>query len=94
VLSIKVGSETLDKIWAVGGESRKIPVKRLRNWEALLYPGEPAIPSASPVQSIELAMHTRSLAYLPDGEFGILMWFLVASMAAGFAMKDFFGVTL
>ncbi len=94
VLSINVGSETLDKIWAVGGEARKIPVKRLRNWEALLYPGEPAIPSASPVQSIELATHTRSLAYLPDGEFGILMWFLVASMAAGFATKDFFGVTL
>jgi len=94
VLKIKVGNETLEKVWAVGGESRKVPVRSLRGWEALLYPADPVIPSTSPVQSIELAMHTRSLAYLPDGEFGILMWFLVASMAAGFAMKDFFGVTL
>ena len=54
-LSIQVGNETLEKTWAVGGDPRKIPVKRLRSWEALLYPGEPAIPSSSPVQSIELA---------------------------------------
>lgn len=94
VLTITVAGETLLKGWAVGGESRKVPVMRLRNWEALLYPGEPAIPASSPVQSIELAIHTRPLAYLPDGEFGILMWFFVVSMAAGFALKDFFGVTL
>jgi hypothetical protein len=94
VLTLEVGDEVLEKTWAVGGENRKIPVKRLRSWEALLYPGEAAIPASSPVQSIELAMHTRSLSYLPDGEFGILMWFLVVSMVAGFALKDFFGVTL
>jgi hypothetical protein len=94
VMQIKAGNETLEKTWAVGGEARKIPVKRLRSWEAFLYPGEPPIPSSSPVQSIELAAHTRSLDYLPDGEFGILMWFFVVSMAAGFALKDFFGVTL
>ena len=94
MLTIQVAGETLLKGWAVGGESRKVPVMRLRNWEALLYPGEPAIPASSPVQSIELAVHTRPLDYLPDGEFGILMWFFVVSMAAGFALKDLFGVTL
>ena len=94
VLTITVGNETLEKIWAVGGEARKIPVKRLRSWEALLYPGEPAIPSSSPVQSIELDTHTRPLDYMPDGEFGILIWFFVVSLAAGFALKDLFGVTL
>ncbi len=94
VLTIQVGDETLKKTWAVGGEARKIPVKRFRSWEALLYPGEPAIPRTSPVQSIELAMHTRPLAYMPDGEFGILVSFFVISMAAGFALKDLFGVTL
>jgi hypothetical protein len=41
-----------------------------------------------------MPMHTRALAYLPDGEFGILMWFFVVSLAAGFALKDLFGVTL
>jgi hypothetical protein len=94
VLKIRVGDETLEKTWAVGGDERKIPVKRLRGLEALLYPGEPAIPSSSPVQSIELAAHTRQLEYLPDGEFGILLWFFLLSFGAGFALKDFFGVTL
>ena len=41
-------------VW-VGGEARKVPVKRLRSIEALLYPGEAAIPSDAPILSIELA---------------------------------------
>jgi hypothetical protein len=94
VLTIQAGDETLEKRWAVGGEYRKIAAKRLRSWEAFLYPGEPPIPSESAVQSIEMAAHTRALPYLPDGEFGILMWFFVISMAGAFALKDFFGVTL
>jgi hypothetical protein len=94
VLEISVGNETLEKTWAVGGESRKIGVKRLRNWEAFLYPSEAPIPSSSPIQSIELVTHDRPLPYLPDGEFGILMWFFVISMVGAFALKDFFGVTL
>jgi hypothetical protein len=94
VLAVDVGGETFDKVWAVGGEARKVPVKRLRSWEALLYPGEAAIPSGAPVLSLELGAHTRPLAFLPDGEFGILMWTLVLSVAAGFALKGAFGVTL
>jgi hypothetical protein len=94
VFHVKVGDEVFDKTWAVGGEPRKIPVKRLRSWEALLYPGEAALPSNGPVLSLEMPMNTRPLAYLPDGEFGILMWFFVVSLAAGFALKDLFGVTL
>ena len=41
-----------------------------------------------------MKIHTRALPYFPDGEFGILVWFLVLSLAAGFALKDLFGVTL
>jgi hypothetical protein len=94
VFLIQVGDTTYEKIWAVGGESRKVPVKRLRSWEALLYPGEAAIPPEAPLKSLELGIHTRPLAYLPDGELGILLWAMVVSMAAGFALKDLFGVTL
>lgn len=94
VLKITVGGDTLEKRWAVGGGPRKIPLKRLRSWEALLYPGEKAIPSVSPVVSMELDTHTRPLKYLPEGEFGILMWSLVLSLVAGFALKGFFGVTV
>lgn len=94
VLQVSVGDETYEKGWAVGGEPRKIPVKRLRSWEALLYPGEAAIPGDAPVLSLELDLHTRPLAWFPDGEFGILMWAMVFSMVAGFALKGFFGVTI
>jgi hypothetical protein len=94
VLKIKVGGDTFEKGWAVGGDPRKIPLRRLRSWEALLYPGEAAIPSISPVLSLELDMHTRPLRYFPEGEFGILMWALVLSLVAGLALKSFFGVTI
>jgi hypothetical protein len=94
VLAIAVGDETYEKAWAVGGDDRKVPVKRLRSLEALLYPGEPPIPSDAPVVSIELVADTRSLRGLPDGEGGILLWAMVLSMAAGVALKDVFGVTL
>jgi len=94
VFRVRVGDETYEKRWAVGGGARKIPVKRMRNWEALLYPGEAAIPSNSPVLALELDAHTRPLRFLPDGEFGILMWSMVLSLVAGVALKDLFGVTL
>ncbi len=94
VLEVRVGDATFDKGWSVGGEARKIPVKRLRSWEALLYPGEAPIPADAPLVSLELAGDTRSLDWLPDGEGGILIWAMVLSMGAGIALKDVFGVTL
>jgi len=94
VLKVKAGDEVFEKIWAVGGASRKVPVKRLRGWEALLYPGELAISSDAPILSLELKTNIRPLRYLPDGELGILIWSMVVSILAGVALKDLFGVTL
>ena len=94
VIEIDVAGTTYEKQWAVGGGDRKVPVKRLRSWEAILYPGEAALPSDSAVESIELDVHTRPLAWFPEGEFGILMWALVFSLVAGFALKGVFGVTI
>jgi hypothetical protein len=93
VLRVQVGGETFEKTWAVGGPPRKVPQKRLSGLDAVLYPGEPAIPAAAPVHSLELGAHTRPLAFFPDGEFGIVLWFLVLSLAAGFALRGLFGVT-
>jgi hypothetical protein len=94
VLRVRVAGETYEKGWAVGGGARKIPIKRLRDWEALLYPGEAAIARDAPVLSLELDMRTRPIAYVPDGEVGILLWAMGVSLVAGVALKDFFGVTL
>lgn len=94
VLTVKVGDDVFPKGWAVGGEARKVPQKRLRSLEAILYPGEPALPAAGPVLSMELEMHPRSLGPLPAGELGIVLWVLILSLAAGFAVKGLFGVTI
>ena len=94
VLTLGLGDQTFEKRWAVGGEARKVPLRRLRGLEAILYPGEDALPADGPVLSIELATHSRSLGPLPAGELGIVLWTLVLSLAAGFAVKGLFGVTI
>lgn len=93
VLRVSVGGESFDKIWSVGGEPRKVATKRLRGLEAVLYPSEPALPGSAPVRSLATPLHTRELAFFPDGEGGIVGWFLVLSLAAGFALRGVFGVT-
>jgi hypothetical protein len=94
VLAVRVGDEVYEKGWAVGGNARKVPQKRLRGLEAILYPGEAALPGDGPLLSIELDVHSRSLGPLPAGELGIVLWALVLSLAAGFAVKGVFGVTI
>lgn len=94
VLSLHAGSETLTKRWAVGGNHRKIPVKRAKSWEALLYPGEPALAATSAVQTIVLTYPERDLGFLPGGALGIVGTFLALSLLVGFALKGRLGVTL
>ncbi|MDH3198205.1 MAG: hypothetical protein OEO21_08180 [Candidatus Krumholzibacteria bacterium] len=94
VLSVKVGDAVFEKGWAVGGGARKVPLKRLRGLEAILYPGELALPGNGPLLSMELGVHSRALGPLPAGELGIVLWVLVWSLVAGFAVKGLFGVTI
>ncbi len=94
VLLLHVAGETLTKGWAVGGDARKIPLMRTKRWDALLYPGEPALPADSAVQTIFLVYPERDLGLLPGGELGILATFFGVSLLAGFSLKGRFGVTL
>jgi hypothetical protein len=94
VLRVALGDEVFEKGWAVGGGPRKVPVKRFRGLDALLYPGEPALPASAPVEALELVPHTRELRFFPDGESGIVLWALGLSLVAGFALKGIFGVTI
>jgi hypothetical protein len=93
VLRIHAGDDVIEKRLAVGGPPRKVPVMRTKSWEAFLYPAEPAMPAASPLYSVDLQYPERRLRFFPDGEGGLLLWFFVASLAAGFALKGRFGVT-
>ena len=65
-----------------------------KTWEAFLYPGERALDRSSPVETIALRHPERDLGLLPGGELGILATFFGLSLAAGFALKGRFGVTL
>ena len=94
VLRVSIDGTEYEKGWAVGGDARKVPLRRLRGLEAILYPGEPALPGDGPVLAIELGMHPRTLGPLPAGELGIVLWTFVISLGAGFAVKGVFGVTL
>jgi hypothetical protein len=94
VLRLSIGGQTYEKGWAVGGEARKVPLRRLRGLEAILYPGEDALPGNGPVLAIELGMHPHALGPLPAGELGIVLWTFGLSLVAGFAVKGLFGVTL
>jgi hypothetical protein len=94
VLKLHVGDRVIEKGFAVGGGPRKVPVMRTKSWEALLYPAEATMPAESPLYSVDLHYPDRKLAFFPDGEGGVLLWFFVASLAAGFMLKNRFGVTL
>jgi hypothetical protein len=94
VLRVSIAGTEYEKGWAVGGDARKVPLRRLRGLEAILYPGEPALPGDGPVLAIELGVHPRALGPLPAGELGIVLWTFVLSLVAGFAVKGLFGVTL
>ena len=94
VLTLHIGDEVVEKGVAVGGEPRLIPVMRTKTLDAILYPGEPALAADSAVETASLHYPDRDLGLLPGGELGILGWFLVSSLVAGFALKDRFGVTL
>jgi hypothetical protein len=93
-LEIHAGDQVITKGLAVGGSPRKVPVMRTKSWLGFLYPGEAALPSQSPLYSVDVHYPDRRLAFFPSGESGILIWFFVASLAAGFALKGRFGVTL
>jgi len=92
-IDVSVGDETEQKIVAVGGPPRKVPVLRSRTWEAFLYPGEAALPAGSSFDSIQLRAPDRNLRPFPSGEGGILIWFFVASLITGILLRKRLGVT-
>jgi hypothetical protein len=93
-IQLRAGDETQTKEVVVGDVPQKVPVLRTRTWEALLYPGEAALPSGSVFEMIKVSAPERSLRFFPSGEGGILLWFFVASLGAGFLLRKRLGVTL
>ncbi len=62
-------------------------------WPAL-WPAEPAFPSDSPFRVVAIAYPYRDQGWLPEGEFGILLTFVIASMIFGVAALKPLGVQI
>lgn len=52
-------------------------------WPAWIWPAEETFDSGSPIATVSFRYPDRELAYMPDGAGGIVIVFLVASMAFG-----------
>ena len=88
------GAHRITKQILVAAEPGKVPVLRSKSWDALLYPGEAVLPADSPFASVAIDVPRRSFPWAPAGELGVSAWYLLTSLAAGFALKDVMGVRI
>jgi len=91
---LELGGVRETKLVVAGSEStRKMQPRRVssRDWLnfvdtqrwPVLWPAEPAFSSDSPFRVVAIEYPTRELPWLPDGEFGILLAVVIASMLFG-----------
>ena len=62
--------------------------------DPIVYFGDPVLPSDGFLQSITIDYQPAALGFLGGGEIDIMIWFVVVSMAVGFALKGAFGVEI
>jgi len=62
--------------------------------DPIVYFGDPVLPSDSFLQSITIDYQPATLGFMGGGEIDIMIWFVVVSMAVGFALKGAFGVEI
>jgi hypothetical protein len=87
------GARETKQVVAGSVPARKMQPRRVssRDWYAVidterwpaLWPAEPAFSKTSPFRGVSIAYPSRELPWLPDGELGILLTVVVASMAFG-----------
>lgn len=80
----------------VGGEPRRsMQPERVRSsLSAMLWPAEDMLAADSPFQRIVVSYPERDLGWLPGGPLGVLITFVLASMAFGFAALKPLGVKI
>jgi hypothetical protein len=76
------------KAIAAGDEvPRRLQPQRVAGfWSAWLFPAEDTLEADSPISSVSFEYPERDLGMLPGGELGVMLTFLVASMAFGIAI--------
>lgn len=87
---------TVTKQVVTGDAPLPLSMQNLRTasfWEAWLWPAEDTL-AGTPFEHVSFVYPERDLPWLPDGPFGILIVFLVASMAFGFVLLKPLGITI
>lgn len=84
--------EATKTLW-VGPAKGVVSSERLGGgfWDWLLYPGEPLLPDAGPVERIDAPHPPQDLSFLGFSTDSILL-FLILSLVSAFALKGVFGV--
>ncbi len=95
VVNVGVDGQTWPKTLVVGsGLSRLSPIRlRGRFWERVFFSAESALPSDSPVESIEVQYLPRDIAFA-GFEWNWIWLFFVLSLVAGFAFKSILGIEI
>jgi hypothetical protein len=104
-LRLSIGNVVETKSFCAGGDGlRAMQPRRVNSseWYALhdpehwpaLWPAEPGFPSDSPFRAVAVAYPDRDLGWLPGGEGGILLVFVLASMAFGLVALKPLGVQI
>jgi len=101
-LGFDLGGETVHKTLVAGdlpGMPMVSPVRSQGVWDRVLYPGEAAFGAGSAFRRIELRHPVRPIPLFGfdlsfGSELGMMLWFVVITIAAAFGLKGVFGVTI
>jgi hypothetical protein len=94
---VLANGERVTKLLAAGDATteRTLQPERSKSFfDAVLWPAEDAFPSTSAFAKIAFAYPDSDLGWLPGGVGGVLVVFLVASMAFGFVMLKPLGIEI
>ena len=89
------GTSATKSIVAGGTALRSMQPERVRSsMSAMLWPAEQMLPGDSPFERILIDYPERDLGWLPGGPMGVLVTFVLASMAFGFVALKPLGVKI
>ncbi|HZQ22202.1 MAG TPA: hypothetical protein VFA89_05320 [Terriglobales bacterium] len=94
-INVDIAGQKLAKTVVVSSGLARISPVRLREhfWQRMLESGESALPSNSPIESVEVSYPLRDISFL-GYEWNWIWLFFVLSLAAGFAFKTVLGIEI
>jgi uncharacterized membrane protein (DUF106 family) len=94
-VKVVAGGQRVEKSISIGSDLPRISTVRLRGqfWNRMLSSAEPALPDASPIESISVNYPDRDIQIAGYGMNWIWLFFIL-SMVAGFIFKELLGIQI